>query len=57
LASFVAVQQDALVSSNFCKKLDSARFHQRAFFVRIFIAIADARANEEAAQRAGFLLR
>jgi len=32
LAQFAAVQHNALVSSNFCKELDLARFHQRAFF-------------------------
>jgi hypothetical protein len=32
LASFAAAQHNALVSSNFCKELDLARFYQRAFF-------------------------
>jgi hypothetical protein len=32
LANRAAAQHNAPVSSNFCKELDLARFHQRAFF-------------------------
>jgi hypothetical protein len=36
LVNFVAAQHNTLVSSNFCKELDLARFYQRAFFCPIF---------------------
>jgi hypothetical protein len=38
VVNFVATQHNALVSSNFCKELDFARFYQRAFFCPDFRA-------------------
>jgi hypothetical protein len=40
LVNFAAMQHNAFVSSNFCKELDLARFHQRAFFLPRFPASA-----------------